>query len=110
MATTGSAAQLRSGLMGGIAISLAAAVWMLLAPVLGHMGPPWPCAIAGALIVVCSGMALYRPTQHAGWGVLIVAVSAAVMLLGSGGILPGLLGALGGAATIVSVIAVQKSL
>jgi hypothetical protein len=72
------------------------------------MGPPWPCAIAGAVLLFCVAMLMFQPAQHAGWGVVVVAVSAAVLLVGSGGVLPGLLGAIGGVAAIIAVVAINK--
>jgi len=85
-----------------VAFSLAAGVWMLLGPVLGHMGPPWPCFF-GALVLFGASLALYlRPKFRMETGLLIIVASLFVFMLGSGGIIPGLLGIVGGATAVAT--------
>jgi len=73
---------------------------MVSAPIFGHMGPPWPCVVAGIVVIAGAAMMHQKPAQHTGWGIVVAVVSAAVMLLGRGGIVPGLIGVIGGVAAI----------
>jgi len=77
-----------------------AGVWMFSAPLMGHMGPPWPCVFAGAILIAGAVMIHQKPDQHTGWGVVVAVISAAIMLLGRGGIVSGFIGVIGGVAAI----------
>lgn len=96
-------------LLGASVAILVAAVWLLLSPAFGHMGPPWPCAIAGTLLFICAIMLMYEPWQHVGWGVVVVAASMFIVLIGQGAILPGVIGAVGGVSAIVAIVNVDKN-
>lgn len=82
-------------------LAFIAGLWMVLSPLLGHMGPPWPCVVAGAVVIAGAAMLHQRPAQHTGWGVTISVVSGGILLLGQGGVLPGIIGVIGGIAAIV---------
>ena len=85
-----------SRLVGAIVLAAIAGIWMVLAPVLGHMGPPWPCVAAGVLILVCGAAAVRWAAQRRLIGVITMIVAGGVMLMGSGGILPGAVGVVAG--------------
>lgn len=85
-----------------LVFSLAAGVWMLLGPVLGHMGRPWPCVLGG-LVLLGTSLALYlRPKFRMEMGLLIIIAALFVFMLGSEGIVPGLLGIIGGASAVAT--------
>jgi hypothetical protein len=77
-----------------------AGVWSVLAPLLGHMGPPWPCALAGVILLVAATTLRLRPRQNLGWGVIVVGIGVVTILLGRGGMAPGLTSVVGGLAAI----------
>lgn len=81
----------------GVVLAGLGALWLMAAPVLGHMGRPWPCFFFGAAILASTVLAWKRPRQRRGWSVLVVALSAASMLLGAGSFVPAFLGLAGGA-------------
>jgi len=84
-----------------VVLSAIAGVWSVLAPVLGHMGPPWPCVIAGVVLLIAATMLRLKPFQNVGWGLVIVIVGVGIILLGRGGMVPGLTGFAGGLAAVV---------
>ncbi|MEX2016452.1 MAG: hypothetical protein WD873_07405 [Candidatus Hydrogenedentales bacterium] len=79
-----------------------AAVWLLLAPVLGHMGRPWPCAAVGAILLLAAVMILSKPAQARGWGVLIISLSLVTFFLGGRAFIPAFIGILGGLAAVAA--------
>ena len=81
----------------GLLLSTAAGAWLTLAPVLGHMGPPWPCFVAGVAILGSLLMTWRRPEQRRGWAVLVMILAVTVLVVGTSGIPPALLGIGGGA-------------
>ncbi|MCC6487914.1 MAG: hypothetical protein IT364_10480 [Candidatus Hydrogenedentes bacterium] len=85
-----------------LAFSLVASVWMLLGATLGHMGPPWPCVLGG-VVLLGAGFALYLwPEYRLEAGLVIIIAALFVFMLGAGGIVPGLLGIVGGASAVAS--------
>ena len=86
----------------GLLLSAAAGVWLLLAPILGHMGPPWPCFVVGSGVLASLGMIWRRPEQQRGWALLVIVLSTTLLLIGSSAILPAGLGVVGGAFIIAS--------
>lgn len=80
----------------GVTLALVAGFWLAAAPVLGHMGPPWPCLALGVAILASLLMAWKLPRQRRGWSVLVIIFSACAFLLGMSGIVPGIVGFVGG--------------
>lgn len=80
----------------GVTLSLVAGVWLATAPVLGHMGRPWPCFVLGLAVLGSLLMAWKLPRRRRGWSVLVIVFSASAFLLGTSGIVPGILGIAGG--------------
>lgn len=103
MAVSGKSARPMASVVTGIA-----AVWLLLAPVLGHMGPPWPCAAIGAFLLVAAIMVVWKPAQARGWGVLIIVVSGATVLLGSDAFVPAFIGVVGGLTAVATAPSTAK--
>ena len=83
-----------------VALTAIAAVWLLLAPVLGHMGPPWPCFFLGLFLAISAAMLFRNPDRARGAGVLIVVFSGLSFLLGSDAFIPAFLGVIGGLAAV----------
>jgi hypothetical protein len=105
-------------------LSLLAGLWMLVGPGTVHMaGGPWNhtgymrgwvshhsmmtrvaggawwpwLGIAAGIVVLMGAVVLYvRPEQRRGWGTAIIAAAAANALVGMGGVLPGIVGVIGG--------------
>lgn len=80
----------------GLLLSAVAGLWLLFGPILGHMGPPWPCFVAGFGVLASLGMAWRRPRQRRGWAVLVLVVSTTILLIGMGAVPPAGLGIVGG--------------
>lgn len=85
----------------GLVVGGLAGLWFLIGPLTGHMGPPWPCLIAGIGLLACIAMAWRRPGQYRAWGLLVVLISGMMMLIGTGAIPPAILGIIGGVFLIV---------
>ncbi len=92
MATTARAAWPRVPCL----LTTVASGWFLSSPVLGHMGPPRPCLVAGSILALSAFMLFYKPAQRRGWGTLTVLTSTVALLLGAGAIPPAILGVTGG--------------
>ena len=73
-----------------------ASLYFLSSPILGHMGPPRPCLVAGAILALSALMFFYKPSQRRGWGTLAVLTSTVALLLGAEAILPAIVGVTGG--------------
>lgn len=80
----------------GVTLALLAGLWLAAAPVIGHMGRPWPCFVLGLAVLASLAMAWKLPRQRRGWSILVIVFSACAFLLGTSGIVPGLLGVAGG--------------
>ena len=87
----------------GVVLAGLGSLWLMAAPVLGHMGRPWPCFFFGLAILASTVLAWRRPRQRRGWSVLVVALSAASLLLGAGSFVPALLGVAGGALLVSGI-------
>lgn len=111
MADTKPTTEARSGtsafLGAATIISLVSAGWLLLAPVMGHMGRPWPCVVAGVAILAGTTMAFRRPDQRSGWGLVVLIAAGFALLLGQGAVVPGLIGVIGGALLIAQAPGVR---
>ena len=77
-------------------------VWFVLAPFLGHMGPPWPCFFLGLFLLIAAIVLLIRPSRARGAGVLIVVFSGLSFLLGSDAFIPGFIGIIAGLAAVAT--------
>lgn len=86
----------------GTIFGLVSSGWLFLAPALGHMGRPWPCVVLGAIILAGTAMSFRRPDQRIAWAVVVIFASVFALLLGQGAVIPGLIGALGGALMITA--------
>ena len=80
----------------GVTLALVAGLWLATAPVIGHMGRPWPCFVLGLAVLLSLAMAWKLPRQRRGWSILVIVFSASAFLLGTSGIIPGLLGVAAG--------------
>lgn len=81
---------------GSSILILVASVWLLSGPVFGHMGPPWPCLLAGASLALCAFMLYRKPESRLGWGTLATCIAGLTLFLGAGAIIPALIGIVGG--------------
>ena len=76
--------------------------WMSGSGMMGPMMPsfvawPWFSFVAGIAVLVGAVMLYSRPTDHARWGLIIIVASAVNLFVGMGGLVPGVLGVVGGA-------------
>jgi len=65
------------------------------------MGWPLPGVPAGLIVLVASILLFVYPRRHVLWGIVILIVSAIVMLTSMGGIVPGVLGVVGGGVALM---------
>lgn len=82
--------------VAAVVLTAASSAWLLSGPVLGHMGPPWPCIIAGLVLLLCTTMLAIKPVKTKAWGTLAALTGALTLLLGAGAIVPAFLGVAGG--------------
>jgi len=87
----------------GLYLLVAAGIWLMSAPLLGHMGPPWPCAIAGAFILLFALLLKVHRTKRLPWTLAALMAALGVLLTGMGGVVPALLG-ISGAALIIGQV------
>ncbi len=65
------------------------------------VGWPWFSLVAGVAVLVGAVMLYSRPTGHVRWGLIILVASALNLFVGMGGLVPGVLGVVGGALALV---------
>lgn len=85
-----------------LTFTLMAGIWMAMGPILGHMGRPWPCLLGAVTLFGASMVLFFRPRLRLETGLVILMAALFVFMLGSEGVIPGLLGIVGGAVAVAS--------
>lgn len=92
----------------GNILALISAGWLILSPLLRHMGRPWPCAVIGVVILSATSLAFIRPSQRRNWALVAMIAAVVAILLGQGAVVPGIIGVV--AASFIMLVSSETTM